>query len=190
MPLCPGCLPSLPPAPPWTASEAEKRSRSALRVTEAAAAARARYCVSLERQSLCTEAEGAEAPRAWVTHHGGDTHASPRCGPCGLRVAQPAVAQGAATWRGGTTGSFAPSPRAAPGAAGCREPSEPPGGQAGDQDPRTGLGTPGSPSGSAGAGDRVRAPSSGTAGAGDGAEMLGGVGEGAGGGDKGAGRGL
>lgn len=62
--------PSLPPAPPWMVSEAEKRSRSALRVTEAAAAARAKYCVSLERQSLCTETENTETRGVGETSRG------------------------------------------------------------------------------------------------------------------------
>lgn len=107
---------------------------------------------------------------------------------CGLRVTHP----GSTDREGGGTWSFDSSPR---GAAGCREPHEPSDGQ--DQDPQSGLGTLGSPCGSAGAGDGVRAPSSGTAGAGDGAEMLGGDGKGTGRGwrrgwrgDKGAGRGL
>lgn len=51
-------------------------------------------------------------------------------------------AQGAATGRVGSAASFAPSPRAAPGAAGCREPRELPRGSV--QHPRPGWG-PGQP---------------------------------------------
>lgn len=168
---CPQGVPlSVPPVPPWMARDAEKRSRSALRVTEAAAAASARYCVSLERQSLCTEAQGTETPRAWVRPHGGHSCEPPLCS---LR----APAHPGSPGRVGSTASFAPSPRAAPG---CGERSEPPRGQAGGYPERAvPSGYLGQPLWPCGSWDRARAPSSGT-GAGDGMDRLEGMAKGPG----------
>lgn len=141
---CPQGVPlSVPPVPPWMARDAEKRSRSALRVTEAAAAASARYCVSLERQSLCTEAQGTETPRAWVRPHGGHSCEPPLCS---LR----APAHPGSPGRVGSTASFAPAPELLRGAGNAANPRGDKRG--GTQSGLYPLGTSGSPSGPAGAG--------------------------------------
>lgn len=128
---CPhGVPPSLPPAPPWMLREAEKRSRSALRVTEAAAAARARYCVSLERQSLCTEAK---------TQGMGETSRGTHSCEAPLWSPQVSGHPGSSHREGGDHWELRPQPQSCSGGRGVQGTQGTPEGPARDQDPEQPL---------------------------------------------------